>query len=358
MSVWQFRNTRISKDLVVAFLAILSLIVLSIAFGGSSNDRSVGDKRPSIRLAYFPNLTHAPALVGVARGDFQREAKEYFIESKVVNAGPEAMEALLAGEVDIAYVGPSPAVNTYIKSGGMALTIIAGACSGGASLISRGDVEIRSVADLDHRRVAVPQLGGTQDVSLRHFLDLNHLEPRDKGGSVEILPIKNPDILALFLSKQIDAAWVPEPWASRLRKDAKARTVVDERDLWPGKSFITTVVVVRSAFANAHPEAVDAILRAHLKCVEWLKANPSEAQTVVNSELKRLTGKPLSEGVLSQAWDRLSFTDDPNRINVLAFADAAKKAGYLKGQIDLSGIFNPGYLALARRQEGLGAQTW
>jgi len=275
-----------------------------------------------------------------------------------VNAGPEAMEALLAGEVDVAYVGPSPAVNTYLKSGGKALRILAGACSGGASLIARGDLDIRSVHDLDHRRVAVPQLGGTQDVSLRRFLDLNDLTTQDRGGTVSVIPIKNPDILALFLQKQIDAAWVPEPWASRLKKDAGAKTVVDERALWPNKAFTTTVIVARTAFLNRHPDAVEAILRAHLTSVAWLNANQGKAEDVVNSELKRLTGKALSKGVLREAWSRLKFTDDPNRSNILVMADSAKRAGYLKGNVDLTGAFDISRLALARRQEGLGVSTW
>jgi len=309
-----------------------------------------------LRLAYFPNLTHAPALVGVARGEFQRELHGYLIEPKIVNAGPDAMEALLAGEVDVSYVGPSPAVNTYLKSGGKALRILAGACSGGASLIARGDVDIRSVADLDHKRVAVPQLGGTQDVSLRHFLDLNGLAPVQKGGTVEIIPVKNPDILALFLQKQIDAAWVPEPWASRLKKDAHAKTVADERDLWPGKMFTTTVVVARTKFAEDHPEAIQALLRAHLETIEWLNAHPDDAQVIVNAELKRLTGKALSDGVMKEAWSRVRFTDDPNRPNILALAEAAEKAGYLKGKLDLAGAFDPTSLAAAKQQRRLEAR--
>lgn len=358
MSVWRIGGTKVSRDLVVAFVATMGLVVLSVAFGGAPNTRQAGDSRAALRIAYFPNLTHAPGLVGVARGEFQKTASSYFIEPKVVNAGPEAMEALLAGEVDVAYVGPSPAVNTYLKSGGKALRILAGACSGGASLIAREDSQIRTIRELDHRRVAVPQLGGTQDVSIRHFLEANGLAPQDRGGTVEVIPVKNPDILALFINKQIDAAWVPEPWASRLKKDVNAKTVVDERDLWPNKSFTTTVLVARTAFMNAHPDAIDAVLRAHVSTVEWLDRHPDEAQAVVNSELKRLTGKALSKGVLKEAWSRLRFTDDPNRSNIIEFADAAAKAGYLKGSLNLADAFDPSRLALARRQLGLGIATW
>ncbi len=349
---------KISRDLVVAAVASAALVFVSIIFGGSTDSRRAGDTRPALHIAYFPNLTHAPALVGMARGEFQRETEGYFIEPKIVNAGPDAMEALLAGDVDVAYVGPSPAVNTYLKSGGTALKILAGACDGGASLMAREDLDISSIKDLAHRRVAVPQLGGTQDVSLRHFLALNGLAPQESGGTVQILPLKNPDILALFLEKQIDAAWVPEPWASRLKADAHAKTVVDERDLWPRRSFMTTVVVARADFLTKHPDVVESILRAHLDAVRWLQSNPAQAQTLVNRELKRLTGKALSQRVIADAWSSLTFTDQVNRQNISAFANAAQQTGYLKGRVDLSGAFDPSPLALARRQEGLVASKW
>jgi NitT/TauT family transport system substrate-binding protein len=348
MADWRINNRRVSRDLVVAFAATLGLVALSIAFGGQPKVATSG--KPALNIAYFPNLTHAPALIGVAQGTFQRSVPGFSVQPRVVNAGPEAMEALLAGEVDIAYVGPSPAINTYLKSHGTALKILAGACSGGACLVSRGDETISSVAGLDHKRVAVPQLGGTQDVSLRHFLDLNGLAPEEKGGSVSILPVKNPDILALFLQKQIDAAWVPEPWASRLEKDAKATIVADESDLWPGKTFTTTVIVVRSSFEKLHPEAVKAVLSAHLQTIDWIRDHNAEAQTVVNAELKRLTGKALGETVLHKAWNRLRFSADPNPSSILALAEAAHQAGYLKEAVNLNGAFDGVLLAEAEQQ--------
>ncbi|MDR3692784.1 MAG: ABC transporter substrate-binding protein [Fimbriimonas sp.] len=335
------RKVRASRDLIVAGITTFGLVFLSVAFGGAPDSGAGSDRRTPLRLAFFPNVTHAPALVGMARGDFQEAAVRYRVEPKVVNAGPEAMEALLAGEVDFAYVGPSPAVNAYLKSGGKALVILSGACSGGASLIARGDESIRSVSDLDGKRVAVPQLGGTQDVSLRHFLAANGLAPQDRGGSVQVLPVKNPDILALFIQKQIDAAWVPEPWASRLRSDADAKNVVDERDLWPNHRFTTTVLVARKVFAEAHPDAVRQILAAHRRSVDWLRNHPDEAAATINQELKLLSGKAISMAVLRDALGHVQFTTDLDRANIVALSEAAAKAGYLKEPFDLSGAFDP-----------------
>lgn len=327
------KPTRAHRDLATAALGVAALVALAFGRGDRSAAAPIGNRIP-LRIAYFPNVTHAPALVGMARHEFDRDLPGYAIDAKVVNAGPEAMEALLAGELDFAYVGPSPAINTYLKTQGRAVRIVAGACSGGASLVARAGVSIHSVGDLDGKRVAVPQLGGTQDVSCRHFLALNGLAPREQGGTVEIVPIKNPDILALFRQGQLDAAWAPEPWAARLKHDTGATTVVDERDLWPGRRFTTTVLVVRKAFADQHPDAVQEFARANRETIAWIQAHPADAQAAVNGELKRLTGKPLPNDVLQEAWSRVAFTDDPDRSSVVAFAEAAQKAGYLRQSLN------------------------
>lgn len=320
------------RDLATATVGVLALFALAFGCGWTADPVGAHHGRPTLRLAYFPNITHAPALIGVANGFFQRDLPGYSISPKVFNAGPDEMEALLAGEVDLAYVGPSPATNTFIRSNGEALEIVAGACSGGASLVARGDVSITSVRDLDGHSVAVPQLGGTQDVSCRRFLAANDLKPTEKGGSVTIVPVANPDILVLFLRKQIDAAWVPEPWASRLRDEAGAKTVVDERKLWAGGRFTTTVLVARRAFAEAHPDVVRAFVRSHIATIAWMRAHEDQAAASANAELKRLTGKALKPGILAQAWSHVDFTDEPNSSSIAAFAEAAYAAGYLKSK--------------------------
>jgi len=221
-------------------------------------------------------------------------------------------------------------VNTFLKTQGKALTVIANACDGGASLVARADVNISSVRDLDGHSVGVPQLGGTQDVSCRRFLDLNGLTTTDHHGTVTIVPAKNADILTLFRRKQLDAAWVPEPWASRLRSETGAKTVVDERSLWPNHRFTTTVLVVRNDFAKAHPEAVAAIERANEETIAWMHDHVSEAKEATNQELRRITGKPIPAKVLDEAWSHVDFSAKVNPANIAAFAQAAYREGYLK----------------------------
>ena len=331
---------------VFTFFAISGGLVF---LGNKDVSVSSNPNLKTIRVAYFPNMTHAPAIIGIGGGIWDRDLPGYRVDPQIVNAGPEAMEALLAKQIDFSFVGPSPAINAYMKSDGKALRIISGVCLGGASLIRRADVVIDTIRDLNGKRVAVPQLGGTQDVSCRYFLSQNGLQSEERGGTVEIVPIKNPDILALFLGKQIDAAWVPEPWAARIKKDAGAKTVVDERDLWPDRKFSATVLVVRSEFADAHPEVVENVLRAHLDTLDWIKTHESEAKGTLNSELKRLTGKALPKDVLEEAWSHVLFSDDLNESSIESIAKAAIVAGYQKpSKLSLASLIDSTRLVKAR----------
>ncbi len=315
------------------------LFVLAFVVGRPPDTPRSGAAR--LRLGYFANVTHAPAVIGVGRGAFaQSLGKDTTLEPKVFNAGPEAMEALLAGEIDVCYVGPAPAANTFLKSGGKALKIVAGACSGGAALIARDGLNVVTVRDLEGRRVAVPQKGGTQDISLRHFLAAQGLKGTENGGAVQILAVKNADMLTLFKRGELDAAWVPEPWAARLIHDANARLVLDERDLWPDHKVTTTVIVARRAYLEQHPREVERILSAHLQTLAWMQTHADEARHVVNTELKRITGKALSDVVLREAWTRCDFTADPNAPSIAAFMQAQHEAGYLPAIVDVAQLLD------------------
>jgi NitT/TauT family transport system substrate-binding protein len=330
--------------------ALALLLALAIFYGGTRPFAENSSGKTAVRLACFPNLTHAPALVGVGRSEFaQTLGNNGQLQTTVFASGPEALEALLAGAIDMAYVGPGPAINTYLKSGGKALRLIASACEGGAGLVARPDAGIHVLRDLDGKRVATPQLGGTQDIALRHFLAQQGLRPREKGGTVQIVPSKPADTLGLFKRAQIDAAWLPEPWVSRLKQEAGAKLVFDERDLWPDRRFTATVLVVRTEFLKAHPVLVEAILQAHIKTVDWIRKNPVEAQQIVNGELKRLTGKPLAASVMKEAWERLTFRVEPHPSSIEACARMATEAGFLPPNPDLAGLWELNLLSKVRR---------
>ena len=309
----------------------------------------------NVRLAYFPNMTHAVALVGVEKGTFKDAlGPNVNLEVKTFNAGPALIEALFAGEVDIGYVGPNPAINGYVKSKGEALRVIAGASSGGALFVVRPESNIKGPKDLAGKKLASPQLGGTQDVALRFYLQQNGLQTADKGGDVTIVPTQNPDILTLFKKGEIDGAWVPEPWATRLVQEGKGQVFVDERTLWPGGQFVTTHVVVATKFLNDHPDLVTAFLKAHVDTVQFIKGNADGTKSIVNSEIERITGKPLPREVLDKAYGNLDITYDPLAKTLFTSADSAFALGFLGDtKPDLKGIYDLGPLNAVLKEKGL-----
>lgn len=289
-----------------------------------------------LRVGYFPNLTHSQALIGLARGDFERAVgTEAVIEAQAFNAGPSVIEALFAGEIDMAYIGPNPAINGFVRSGGEALRVVAGATSGGAAFIVRPQAGIESPGDLSGKRLASPQLGNTQDVALRAYLADHGLSTTEAGGTVQIIPTANPQILDLFRRSEIDGAWVPEPWATRLMVEGGGRLFLDERDLWPNGEFTTAIVIARTAFLEAHPDLVRAWLEAHVDISLWEQAHPDEAKLLANEAIGELTGAALPQAVLDGAWSRQQVTWDPLRQTIIESAWSAYRAGYLDSEPDL-----------------------
>jgi NitT/TauT family transport system substrate-binding protein len=295
-----------------------------------------------IRVGAFPNITHAQPMIGKANGWFEKAlGSNVKIEWRSFNAGPSVIEALFAGAIDMTYVGPNPAVNGYVRSNGEALRIIAGATSGGAALVVRGDSGIKKAEDFHGKRVASPQMGNTQDVALRAWLKSQGLKTRDKGGDVTVMPIANPDQLTLFLKKEIDAAWAPEPWASRLVHDAGGRIFLDERTLWPKGQFLTTELIVSTKFLQSHPDLVKKWLQAHVELTDWINGHVPEAKQILNQQIQRETGKALAPPVLDDSFSRLQVTYEPLREQLFRAAQLAFDAGFLGRQMpNLSRIYD------------------
>lgn len=285
-----------------------------------------------VRIGHFPNITHAQPLVGRDLGIFEKKIGQQ-IDWKVFNAGPSEMEALIAGHIDIAYVGPNPAVNAFLRSKGKALRIIAGASSGGAALVVPAGSTARTPADFKGKKVASPELGNTQDVALRTWITSAGLRP---GRDVTILSIKNPDILMLFQQRKLDGAWVPEPWVTRLVREGGGRVLLDERSLWPEGKFPTTIVVVRQEYLAKNREVVRRFLDAHVEVTELIRKNPDDACRRLNGQLARLMGKSLPPELLRAAFSRLQPTYDPLRAPLLTSAHWAKGLGFLPRQADLA----------------------
>ncbi|REJ04167.1 aliphatic sulfonate ABC transporter substrate-binding protein [Microbacterium bovistercoris] len=309
----------------------------------ASADQGTGkDDLAELRLGYFANVTHAPALVGVSEGLFQDALGDVEVKTEVFNAGPAAIEALSAGAIDATYIGPNPAINTFIQSGGQSANIIAGATSGGAALVVSD--EIKTASDLKGATLATPQLGNTQDVALRSWLADEGFETSvSGGGDVNITPTENAQTLTLFQDGEVDGAWVPEPWVSRLVVDAGAKVLIDEKDLWKDGAFPTTVLLVRKDFAKEHPEAVEELLEGHIASVQWLDDNAAEAPAVINGALEDATGKGLSDEVLARALQNVTFTVDPHaetfeKLVSNGLAAGTQKKGAIDGLFDLRAL--------------------
>jgi NitT/TauT family transport system substrate-binding protein len=329
--------------------AAIALTAALITGLGACSPQGPGES-DALRLGYFPNVTHAPAILGVAEGYFQEELGDVRLATSTFNAGTEAVEALFSGAIDMTFIGPNPAINAFAQSEGAAVRIVSGTTSGGAALVVRAGIDAPS--GLAGTRLATPALGNTQDVALRAWLmEQGYATTLEGGGEVSILPQSNAQILETFRSGAIDGAWVPEPWATRLVLEGGGHVLVDERDLWPGGRFVTTHLLVSTSFLTEHPEQVRAVLRALIRSIDFAAEHPQEAQAEVNAHIEALIGKALAPDVIARAWQNLTFTLDPVAASLQESAEDAVAAGLLD-PVDLESIYALDLLNEILRDQG------
>ncbi|MFE5617343.1 ABC transporter substrate-binding protein [Streptomyces sp. NPDC056524] len=341
-----FRTTPRRPLVAAAALPLLIGVLASCGYGSQAKSdeqkvAAVGAKlsADTVRLGYFPNLTHATALVGDEEGFIQKELGGTRLKVATFNAGPSAIEALNAESVDIAYVGPSPAINGYTKSQGKNLRIVGGSASGGVKLVVNPE-KIKTLDDVKGKRIATPQLGNTQDVAFLNWISEKgwKVDAQSGKGDVSVLRTDNKITPDAYKTGSIDGAWVPEPTASKLVAEG-GKVLLDESTLWPDDKFVITNIVVSQKFLAEHRDVVEAVLRGSQKTNDWINANPDKAKASANAKLEELTGKPLGAKVIDGAWPSIRFTDDPLAATLQAQAGHAVKAGLLK-QPDLDGIYD------------------
>lgn len=283
-----------------------------------------------LRLGYFPNVTHAAALIGVDKGFFTKELGTTKLTLQTFNAGPDEVSALLGGSLDAAFIGSGPSINGFAKSNG-AVKLVAGATSGGAQLVVRSG--INSPADLKGKTLATPQLGNTQDVSLKTWLAKNNLT-----GQVNVTNLANAQDLAQFQQGAIQGGWLPEPYSSQLVLTGGAKVLVDESSLWPNGQFPTTVLIVRTQFLQQHPATVQALIKGELDAVEYEQSDKAGAEAAVNDQLKQLTGKPLPQAVLDRSFSEIQLTLDPLAADFPELTKDQVTAGVAKSAPSLTGF--------------------
>ncbi|GAA3004261.1 ABC transporter substrate-binding protein [Streptomyces fulvorobeus] len=336
----------------LAVIAALPLLLTACGYGSESTDDGKRTEvaadaeklsADEVKIGYFPNLTHATALVGVQEGLLQKELGGTTIKTSTFNAGPSEIEALNAGSIDIGWIGPSPSINGYTRSQGKNLRIISGSASGGVKLVVNPD-RITSLDDVKGKRIATPQLGNTQDVAFLNWIAEQgwKVDAQSGKGDVSVVRTDNKTAPDAYKTGSIDGAWVPEPTASKLVTQG-AKVLLDESALWPDKKFVITNIIVSQKFLKEHPDVVEAVLRGSVRTNEWINANPQDAKASANAALKELSGKALPAEVIDPAWESITFLDDPLATTLDTQAEHAVKAGLLE-EPTLKGIYDLGPL--------------
>ncbi|MFD5494019.1 aliphatic sulfonate ABC transporter substrate-binding protein [Streptomyces sp. NPDC001812] len=349
-----------------AFAVTATLLLLALAgcgYGSQAKDEGAADIAAgarktdgldSVRIGYFGNLTHGTALVGNRKGFFQKELGATEARYAVFNAGPSEIEALNSGSIDIGWIGPSPAINGYVKSRGKSLRIIGGSASGGVKLVVNPE-RVKSLEDIEGKRIATPQLGNTQDVAFLNWASEQGwtVDPQSGRGDVTVVRSDNKVTPDAFAAGSVDGAWVPEPTASKLVAEG-GKVLLDEASLWPGEEFVITNIVVRQEFLEKHPKAVEAVLRASVGTNRWINAHPEKARAAANEQLAADSGKALPADVLDPAWKSIRFTDDPLASTLRTQAEHAVAAGLLD-KPDLDGVYDLTLLNKVLAAEGAPA---
>ena len=296
-----------------------------------------------LRMGHFPNITHVQGLVAHhmsrnGQGWYERRVGELLGKPVRVtwycyNAGPSAMEAIFAHSLDLTYVGPSPAINAYVKARGAEVRIIAGAVEGGAALVAPADSQATAPQDFRGKTLATPQLGNTQDVSCRAWLRSGGLQVSLTGGDAKIMPTRNPEQLSLFAKGYFDAVWTVEPWVSRLEQ-AGGKIIIEEQDA------LTTVLAASERFLKTKPEVAAAVLTAHRELSQWITEHPEEAQRIVAQELHELTKTDFDFELVRLSWKRIRINAELNRALLQEFVKNAALAGFLPKEPDISTLIS------------------
>ena len=317
-------------------VVIVAIAITIISF--SDSDQINQDK---IRVAFFPSIGHIIPIVGLEEKIFEKGiGEEKQIETKLFDSGPQVIESIFSGSIDVAYVGPGPIINGFLKSDGKDIKILSGAASGGASFIIQPNSGLESLENFDGKRIASPQISNSQDVSLRHYLESHGLKSVENGGTVFVLNISNPDIYTLFAKGDIDGAWVPEPWATILVQELDGIRLFNEEKLWPNEEFASVLLIVRTEYLENNPETIQKWVESHEKIVTWVNSNQDKSKSLFSSFLIDYMGKSLPTKIIDESFSNITITSDPIKNSVIIFAERADSLGYLgRDGYNLDGIF-------------------
>ena len=337
----------------ISYLIGAVIVVIGIiAFVGFTQS-SVNDSENNIRVAFFPSVVHAVPIIGMETQTFANNLNaDLDIQVKIFDSGPQVIESIFSNSVDIAYVGPGPVINGFLKSDGNDLKILAGAASGGASFVIQKNSGLDLIENYSGKRIAAPQISNTQDVSLRHYLAENGLITAEKGGDVFVLNIANPDIYTLFAKGDIDGAWVPEPWATMLVEELDGVRLFDENEFWPENQFSSVLLIGRSDYIEKNPEIIKKWINANEKTAQWINNHPDESKKLYNEFLNSYMGRTLPQNIVEKSFSNIIITSEPLENSVHTFAERADALGYLgRDGYTLDGIFYHENISVTSNEE-------
>jgi len=345
------RTRPVTRLAAAAALAIITVALVSGGAAAAKTNNSTASSEPvTLRLGYFPNVTHAPALVGVGAGIFQKAlGPNVTLQLKTFNSGTDELTAIQAGALDAAYIGPNPTISAWTQLD-KGVRVVSGAASGGAYFVVKPD--INTAADLKGKTVASPQLGNTQDVALRTWLKKNGLQTDTSGGGdVKIVPQDNATSLTAFESGDIQGAWVPEPWATRLVTEGGGKILVDEATLWPKGQFVTTQVIVTSSFVKDHKDVVQKLVNGQVAANDYIAKHTADAEQLVSQGIKQITGKPIDGNLVIASFKNITFTNDPIASSLVQDNKHQKALGFPAAS-SLSGLYDLSFLNKALKAAG------
>ncbi len=337
----------------ITYLVGITIAIIGLIAVIGLTQSSLDDSQNKIRVAFFPSIVHAVPIVGIESQTFEDNLSDDLnIEIKVFDSGPQVIESIFSNSVDVAYVGPGPVINGFLKSDGKDLKILASAANGGASFVIQKNSGLESIENYSGKRVAAPQISNTQDVSLRHYLAENGLKPAEKGGDVFVLNISNPDIYTLFAKGDIDGAWVPEPWATMLVEELDGVRLFDENEIWPENKFSSVLLIGRSDYIEKNPEIIKNWIDANEKTVQWINKNPDESKKFYNQFMMGHMGKTLPEKIIQESFSKIMITSEPVENSIYTFAERADSLGYLgRDGYSLDGIFYHENISVTSNEE-------
>ena len=302
-----------------------------------------------IRIGWVYAMANAPVLVADSNGYFKEEG----LEAKLLSftSGPLLKQAMVAGEIDLAYIGSPPVYHWFSR--GLESKILAKVNYGQAAVMSRKDSDVMTLADLKGRKMAGVRRGSGMDVLLRGYVigEAAGLVP-DEDTQVISMPSGNmgPSLEA----KVVDAAFMWEPFISQFLLRGNTQVIFDMNEAVPRYPWY--IISAMPEAMKERPDAIVSALRAHKKAVDFLNSSEDAGNDVIAKafRLDDVTGPdgtvyPATE-VVRQARARLGWEWNLND-NDVAFIqrlmDWSLELGYIKKKLTTDDLIDRSFAARA-----------